>query len=165
MQIKFNYKGIEFLIDPAQHFIKINGETAAGIYAPVGGVVVEVNDEEPDVCKVVTDADDEALEKIIVYGAPLKVGDKVIILDKYVIPADLFTRNDLAGDYEVYSDKLKQLGEKYTTECRKHAEDTKSMYDEIDSFFNHEIVELTENMIGKMAQQAEFIAGETSNVQ
>lgn len=163
MQVKFNYGGIEFLIDPAQHIIKINGQTAAGVYAPVGAVVTEVKSNT--VCKVVTDADDKAVEKTIVYGAPFAVGDKVLILDKYVIPADLFTRNDLAGDYEVYSAKLKELGEKYAAECKKYAENTKKMYDDINNWFNYEIVELTENMIGKMAQQAEYIAGETSNVQ
>lgn len=164
MQIKFNYNGIEFLIDPAQHFIKINGETAAGTYAPVGGVVVEVNDEEPDICFVITDADNKDEEKIIVYGAPLKVGDKVIILDRYVIPADLFTRNDLEGDYKVYSDKLKNEAEKYEANCRQQYDNTKKLYDEVNSFFNHEIVELTENMIGKMAEEAEFMAGEINNV-
>lgn len=165
MQIIFQYNGIEFLVDPAQHLIKINGAIAAGTYAPVGGVVVDVNAEAQNICFVITDSDNAPVEKIIVYGAPLKVGDKVIILDRYVIPADIFTRNDLEGDYKVYSDKLKNEAEKYEANCRQQYDNTKKLYDEVNSFFNREIVELTENMIGKMEQQAEFIAGETSNVQ
>ena len=164
MQIEFNYNGIEFLVDPAQHLIKINGAIAAGTYAPVGGVVTDVNNEEPDICFVITDADNKDEEKIIVYGAPLQVGDKVIILDRYVIPADLFTRNDLEGDYKVYSDKLKNEDENYEAKCKQQYDNTKKLYDEVNSFFNREIVELTENMIGKMAEEAEFIAGEINNV-
>jgi hypothetical protein len=90
MKITVKYDGIEFTIDPDEHQILINGKVAAGEFAPVGGVVVEVNAQDDTLCKVVTDLDDTPEEKKVVYGIPLEVKDKVIILKDYIIPANAF---------------------------------------------------------------------------
>ena len=126
MKIEFNYNDIQFVVDPAQHQIFIDGKLADGKFAPIGGIVVDVDVEDPEVCKVITDADNAALEKIIVYGAPLRIGDKVIILDQYVIPADIFVRNDLEADYGYWSDKLKQEAERYINACNIAAQAAKA---------------------------------------
>lgn len=90
MQMIFYCDGIEFIIDPDEHQILINGKVAAGEFAPVGGVVVEVNLQDYTLCKVVTDLDDTPEEKKVVYGFPLAVKDKVLILKDYIIPANAF---------------------------------------------------------------------------
>ena len=90
MQMIFNCDGIEFIIDPDEHQILINGKVAAGEFAPVGGVVVEVNAQDDTLCKVVTDIDDTPEEKKVVYGILLEVKDKVLILKDYIIPANVF---------------------------------------------------------------------------
>ena len=90
MKITVKCDGIEFIIDPDEHQILINGKVAAGEFAPVGGVVVEVNSQDDNLCKVVTDLDDVPEEKKIVYGMPLAVKDKVLILKDYIIPANAF---------------------------------------------------------------------------
>lgn len=121
MKIEFNYNDVQFVVDPAKHQILINGQIADGIYAPIGGIIVDVNDEDPEVCKVITDMDEHSLEKIIVYGAPLRISDKVIILGQYVIPADIFVRNDLEEDYGYWSEQLKQKAEQATAQLAASA--------------------------------------------
>jgi hypothetical protein len=141
MKIEFNYNDIQFVVDPAQHQILIDGQIADGIYAPVGGIVVDVDVEDPEICKVITDADNSAVEKIIVYGAPLKIGDKVIILDQYVIPADIFIRNDIEADYKYFSEMLQQKAEAYISVCQKYA-------DNISGYFGGELAALTHKLVG-----------------
>ena len=110
MKTEFNYGDIKFEVDSATHEIYINGELASGAYAPVGGIVVDMDVETPDICEVITNIGDEPQEKIIVYGAPLSIKEPVIILGDWVIPSSLMVRNDLQDDYEVYK---ALLGEDY----------------------------------------------------
>lgn len=117
MRIEFNYDDVQFVIDPDLHQIYVNGELADGKFAPVGGIVVDVDVEDPEVCKVMLNVEEKPVEKIIVYGAPLKIGDKVICLDQYVIPAELFVENHLQGDYELFSARLKSAAENYIARC------------------------------------------------
>jgi flagellar biosynthesis GTPase FlhF len=108
MKIEFNYNNIQFVVDSAKHQILIDGKEATGKFAPIGAVVVDTDDEDPQICMVKTDYDNEPIEKIIVYGAPFAVNDPVVILNDYVIPANLLVRNDLEDDYEVYKAKLEE---------------------------------------------------------
>jgi hypothetical protein len=106
MKTEFNYGDINFIVDSAKHEIRINGDLAAGDYAPIGGVVVDTDVETPDICQVITNIGKNPQEKIIVYGAPFAIHDPVIILADWVIPANLLVRNDLEDDYGVYKAML-----------------------------------------------------------
>ena len=108
MKTEFNYGDINFIVDSAKHEIRINGELTSGAYAPVGGVVVDMDVETPDICEVITNTGANPQEKIIVYGAPLSIDDPVIILADWVIPANLLVRNDLEDDYGVYKAMLEE---------------------------------------------------------
>ena len=122
MKTDFTYNNMKFEFYPDKQEILIDGEPASGDKAPVGGVVVDMDIETPDICQVIRNIGGEKEEKTIIYDAPLSINEPVIILGDYVVSANLMVRHDLSGEFEVYKEELKKVADTQIGDIKKEAD-------------------------------------------